>query len=80
VLQELRKPPDDRTWVGTVAGIFPYDLRRPTLERLTASVWSPDDRRILMPHAFGVGWTVNVGRLARLVRSGSRAEVVTGGR
>jgi hypothetical protein len=80
VIQELRKPGDERTWVGKVAGIFPYDLRRPTLQRLTASVWSPDDRRILMPHAFGVGWTVNVGRLVRLVRGAPAAEVAAGGR
>jgi Family of unknown function (DUF5808) len=51
-----------------VGGVVPYDLRRPTVRRLASRVWSPDDPRLLMPHGFGVGWTVNVGRVARLVR------------
>jgi hypothetical protein len=71
IIQELRKPSDERRWVGKVAGIVPYDLRRPTFRRLLASVWSPDDSRILMPYGFGVGWTVNVGRLVELARRGN---------
>ena len=68
VIKEFRKPVDGPHRVGKVAGIVPYDFRRPTLRRLIASVWSPDDQRILMPHAFGVGWMINLGRLVRLVR------------
>ena len=75
IIQELRKPPDERRWVGKVAGIVPYDLRRPTFRRLLASVWSPDDSRILMPYGFGVGWTVNVGRLVELARRGNGGDV-----
>lgn len=59
VVKELRLPPAERTWHGKVAGIFPYDLRVPTLGRLRAALWNPDDPRILVPTAFGVGWTVN---------------------
>ena len=70
VAEELRKPASDRHWVGKVAGTVPYDLRRPTFHRFRAAVWSPDDPRILVPHAFGVGWTVNVGRLVRLAQRG----------
>jgi Family of unknown function (DUF5808) len=66
VAQELRKPAGERTWTGKVAGFVPYDLRRPTLQRVIAEYWSPDDPRILMPHGFGVGWGINVGRLVRL--------------
>jgi Family of unknown function (DUF5808) len=66
VATELRKPAGERTWHGRLAGFVPYDLRPPTLERLRDSWWSPDDPRILTDRAFGVGWAVNVGRLARL--------------
>jgi Family of unknown function (DUF5808) len=65
VATEFRKPTADRTWHGSVAGIVPYDLRPPTVERTWSRVWNPDDDRILTPHFFGVGWTVNVGRIAR---------------
>jgi hypothetical protein len=64
VAMELRKPADRRTWQGRVAGI-PYDLRPPTAARVRQRVWNPDDPRVLTPHAFGIGWTVNLGRLAR---------------
>jgi hypothetical protein len=68
LIQELRKPASERHWVGKVAGVVPYDLRKPNLRRVVASVWSPDDPRILMPYAYGVGWTINVGRLVRILR------------
>jgi hypothetical protein len=60
---ELRKPPAKRTWYGTIAGVVPYDLRRPTLQRFKARWWNPADSRIFTPRAFGVGWDVNFGRL-----------------
>jgi hypothetical protein len=69
VAQELRKPAGEREWVGKIGGFVPYDLRPPTLERVIAEFWSPDDPRILMPHSFGVGWGINVGRLIRLASS-----------
>ena len=34
IYQELRKPPEARTWNGKVAGVVPYDFRIPTLDRL----------------------------------------------
>lgn len=70
IVQELRKTPDERTWSGDLYGI-PYDYRRPTLDKLRATFWAPDDERILMPRAFGIGWDVNVGRVVRLA-TGSR--------
>lgn len=72
VVTELRKPAGERTWHGRVAGVVPYDLRPPTLDRVRAAWWSPDDRRIFTDRAFGVGWAVNLGGLVRLAR-GRRA-------
>lgn len=62
---ELLKPRRKRTWHGRLAGVVPYDFRRPTRRRVKARWWNPDDPRILTPRAFGVGWDVNVGRLVR---------------
>lgn len=69
VVRELRMPRDERTWHGRVAGFVPYDFRVPTLERSRSRLWSPEDGRVLMPTVFGVGWTLNLGRLAALARS-----------
>ncbi len=49
---------------GSILGI-PYDLRPPTMERLRRSFWDPGDPRVLKPHAFGVGYSINVGALAK---------------
>jgi Family of unknown function (DUF5808) len=68
VVTELRKPSGERTWHGRVAGFVPYDLRPPTVARIRAAWWSPDDPRILTDRVFGVGWAVNLGRLVRLAR------------
>lgn len=68
VLQELRKPAGERTWTGKLAGVIPYDFRPPTPSKIRATIWAPDDKRILVPHAFGVGWTVNAGRVVSLAR------------
>ena len=63
LITELRKSPDQRTWEGMIAGRIPYDLRRPTLARVRQRLWTPSDRRIVVPTVFGVGWTINAGRL-----------------
>jgi hypothetical protein len=68
VVSELRRSPQLRTWHGTVLGVVPYDFRRPTFRRVHDALWSPDDDRILVPRALGVGWSVNLARLVRLVR------------
>lgn len=66
VATELAKPADEREWHGEVAGIVPYDLRPPTLGRLRDAWWNPDDPRLLTDRAFGVGWAVNLARVAEL--------------
>jgi Family of unknown function (DUF5808) len=53
---------------GKVFGFVPYDFRVPTLERARAHAWDPQSPRILTPTTFGIGWSVNLGRLARLAR------------
>jgi hypothetical protein len=67
VIQELRKPPELRTWHGAVAGLVPYDLRMPTAARVRERLWAPDDPHILAPQVIGVGWTLNFGRVVALV-------------
>lgn len=68
VSKELRKDKEDRTWHGTVAGFVPYEFRVPTVERFRERVWDPEGAHLLSPHVFGVGWSVNVGRIVELVR------------
>ena len=65
IIQELRKPPDERTWHGKVADFVPYDFRIPTLERVRSTYWNPQGP-LLPGRVFGVGWTLNLGALARL--------------
>jgi hypothetical protein len=69
VVTELRKPAGERTWHGRIAGV-PYDLRPPTVEKLRTTVWDPANPALVVPHGFGVGWTVNVARLVQLVTPG----------
>jgi Family of unknown function (DUF5808) len=69
VIEQLRREPDERTWEGTVGGFVPYDFRMPTLERARSRWWNTDDERVFVPQVFGVGWTVNLARLAKLARS-----------
>ena len=40
--------------------LVPFEFRFPTISRAKSRLWNPDDRRILTPHVFGVGWSVNV--------------------
>jgi hypothetical protein len=65
VVQELAKPADQRTWHGRIAYV-PYDFRIPTVDRLLASWWNPEDPRLITPRTFGLGWAVNVGRIVAL--------------
>jgi uncharacterized protein DUF5808 len=59
IVEQLRRPPGVRTWHGRIAGI-PYDFRMPTVDRLRATFWNKDTAQILVPQAFGIGWTVNL--------------------
>lgn len=58
VREQLQMPPEERTWHGTLFNI-PYDFRWPTSERLRQAFWNKDTARVLVPQAFGMGWTIN---------------------
>jgi hypothetical protein len=65
IYQELRKPPEERTWHGKVAGAVPYDFRVPTMDRLREAYWAPERDEIFSERVFGVGWAVNIPVAAR---------------
>lgn len=66
VITELRKPAPERTWHGQMGGVVPYELRPPTPARFVDAWWSPKRDQILTPTTWGVGWSINIGRLARI--------------
>jgi len=59
LVQQLSRPLSERTWHGTIARV-PYDFRVPTPEKLRDTFWNKNTSSILVPQAFGVGWTVNL--------------------
>jgi hypothetical protein len=65
IYQELKKPPEERTWHGRVAGSIPYDFRIPTFERVRDAYWAPESDRIFSDKVVGVGWAVNIPTAAR---------------
>jgi hypothetical protein len=64
---ELRKPKHERRWHGRLAGVVPYEFRPPTLARIRERWWNPNDHRILTEHVFGVGWSVNLAQVLRIL-------------
>lgn len=69
IVKELRTPQPERTWNGKVAGFVPYDFRMPTVQRFKERVWNPEGEHYLGPRVFGVGWTVNAGKVLSAVRA-----------
>ena len=69
LVKELSKPASERTWNGKVASFVPYDFRRPTFARVQERLWAPDNPHLMTPQVFGVGWTVNFGRVMSLLRT-----------
>jgi len=68
VFQELEKTKEERKWCGKVAGVFPYDFRIPTIERLKESYWNPYESRVFTPPVFGLGWAINLCALLENLR------------
>jgi hypothetical protein len=68
LVQQLKRPQDQRTWHGEIVGV-PYEFRPPTLARLQERWWNPEDSRLLTPHVFGVGWSVNLYEARRRLMS-----------
>jgi hypothetical protein len=56
--EQLRLPPEERTWQGKKFGM-PYNFRIPTKESLLNAYWNSETAQILVPHPFGMGWTIN---------------------
>jgi hypothetical protein len=71
LVQELRKPAPERHWHGTVLGV-PYDFRPPTPRRARERLWAPGNPRVVGPQVFGIGWSLNLGRVVQLLRSRRR--------
>ena len=55
-------------WQGCL--VRPYDFRTPTLGRVKTTIWAPENPSIIVPNVFGVGWTLNIGRLVYCLRTG----------
>lgn len=72
IVQELRKPAANREWHGTVAGVVPYDYRLPTVDRIKDRLWNPNGP-LVSPQVFGVGWSVNLGKVVALARERANA-------
>jgi hypothetical protein len=70
LVQELKKPAGEREWTGTVAGVVPYDYRLPTASRIRDRLWNPDGP-LVSPQVFGVGWSLNFGRVLAMLRGSS---------
>ncbi len=69
VYQELKQPPDQRTWHGKLLGVVPYDFRIPTPAKLMSAWWNPRSRKVVGDPAFGVGWSLNLAALTDQLRS-----------
>ena len=65
-IEQLMKPAGERDWHGQVLFV-PYDFRPFTRARVRERWWNPDDPRLLTPHVFGVGWSVNLYRLKEIL-------------
>ena len=59
IVQQLQRPPEERTWYGKIAGI-PYDFRLPTVERIRETFWNKNTSKIFLPQVFGIGWSINL--------------------
>ncbi len=66
--QELAKPPESRTWKGTIAGV-PYNFRLNEWPDITNEYWNPESDKILVPHTIGLGWGINFAALKRRVET-----------
>lgn len=44
---------------------MPYDFTPPTLDKVRRTLWNPSDDRVLAPHVYGWGYSVNLNAIAR---------------
>jgi uncharacterized protein DUF5808 len=84
VVQEVTKPPAQRTWRGRVLGVIPYNFTLPTWERVRQAYWNPRDQRLFTDRVVGVGWAINLYRarvllsrlFSRLAGEGAKAQPI----
>lgn len=67
VIKELRKPAEERTWTGDLFEFVPYDFRKPSLDKVKATMWNPEGP-LIAPRVFGVGWTLNAGAAVERIK------------
>ena len=68
VAEQLRRPPELRTWHGRAFDLIPYDFRPPTLDRLTEAYWNPKSSTIFTERPLGIGWGINFAALYSWLR------------
>jgi len=73
VVDQLRRPPEQRTWRGRAFDMIPYDFNVPTLERLSEAYWNPGSSSILTDRPLGIGWAVNFAAVVAWMRGQLKA-------
>ncbi|HLI06526.1 MAG TPA: hypothetical protein VKV40_08165 [Ktedonobacteraceae bacterium] len=73
IREQLRMPEDQRAWHGPLCNI-PYDFRWPTIERLRETFWNKHTSHVLVPTAFGMGWSINFSPLINPPSAGHTPE------
>ena len=66
MIEQLMKPTEERDWHGQILFV-PYDFRPLTPARIRERWWNPEDPRLLTPHVFGAGWSLNLDRLKEML-------------
>ncbi len=61
--EQLRRPPEERTWHGRLFGVIPYDFRLPTEESIRRAYWNPSDPHVFTDRVLGLGWGINFYRV-----------------
>jgi hypothetical protein len=62
--QEMEKPPERRTWKGTIAGV-PYNFRVQDWGDVAAKYWNPKSDQVFSPNTIGIGWGINFAAVAK---------------
>jgi hypothetical protein len=73
IFEQLRRPHAERTWRGRLLGFVPYSFRVPTMADIRDTFWNPANPNVLTGRLFGIGWTFNLYRIWRIIRSAMAA-------
>jgi hypothetical protein len=75
VYEQLKRDPLDRTWHGKALGVVPYDFRPPNPQRFMDAWWNPDDPRLFTERDFGIGWSINLHRVYKLIAGDNEDDI-----